>query len=163
MASQGDDDQQLWKPRAAYLLSAVGTQSSKLWQARLKPLGVDAREMVVLRMVASEPGRTQRSLGPALDVPPSRIVAVIDGLESRGLIERRARPDDRRANALHLTRRGKTMLSKLMTVSREHEEAMTESLSESEHQALIRILTKIAQHEQLAEGGHPGFGDPDPA
>ena len=71
MASQDDERERLRDPGLAYLLSVVGIQSSKRWHARLKPLGVDPREMVVLRMVEAEPGRTQRSLGPALDVPPS--------------------------------------------------------------------------------------------
>lgn len=161
MASESDDRDRLREPGVAYLLSAVGIQSSKRWQARLEPLGIDPREMVVLRMVAAEPGRTQRSLGPALDVPPSRIVAVIDAMEARGLVERRARPDDRRANALHLTRKGKSTLARLMTVSREHEAAMTEALTESERTTLGRLLATIARHEGLPQGGHPGFADKD--
>ncbi|UYM06420.1 MarR family winged helix-turn-helix transcriptional regulator [Solicola gregarius] len=163
MASQSDDRDRLRQSGVAYLMSVVGIQSSKRWQARLEPLGIDPREMVVLRMVAAEPGRTQRSLGPALDVPPSRIVAVIDALEARGLVERRARPDDRRANALHLTRRGKSTLSKLMNVSREHEQAMTEGLSRAESATLGRLLSKVARHEGLSHGGHPGFVDEDHA
>lgn len=157
MSGHSQDDGRLRRPGLAYLLSVMGSHSSERWQQRLGSIGMDPREMVVLRMVAAEPGRTQRSLGPALRVPASRIVAVIDGLEGKGLVERRAQPDDRRANALHLTPQGHELLTKLMEVSVEHEADLVEPLSASERSALERALVKLARHADLPEGGHPGF------
>jgi len=147
----------LRQPGAAYLLSQVGAHSSRRWHERLLPLGLDPRQVVVLRMVAAEQGRTQRSLGPALQVPDSRIVSLIDGLEERRLLQRRPKPDDRRAHALHLTARGQAMLSKVMALSEEHESAVTEGLTESQRATLIELLDTVARRQGLAEGGHPGM------
>jgi DNA-binding MarR family transcriptional regulator len=116
--------------------------------------------VLVLRMIAAEQGRTQRSLGRALDVPDSRIVTLIDELEERRLLNRRPKPDDRRAHALHLTAAGQAMLSKVMALSVEHEHAVTEGLTDSQRVMLIELLNTVVRRQGLAQGGHPGMTEP---
>jgi DNA-binding MarR family transcriptional regulator len=146
-------------PGAAYLLSQVGTHSSRLWGERLRPLGVDARQVLLLRHVASEQGRSQQALGRALHVPASRIVALVDELEERGLVERRRDQNDRRVHALFLTRRGKGVLNKVREISREHETQLCAGLGADERDQLIDLLGKVAAQQGLPAGTHPGFGD----
>ena len=147
-------------PGAAYLLSQVGAHSSQRWRERLAPTGLDARSVLVLRHVAAEEGRTQSSLSASLAVPPSRIVAVVDELEQRGLLERRANPDDRRAHALWLTGRGREILDELLAVSRAHEAEICAGLPESDRQHLIELLGVIVAEQGLARGGHPRMSEP---
>ena len=111
----------LRSPGAAFLLSQIGWQSSRLWHERLNPLGIDARGVVVLRHIAAGEGCTQQSLGRALRVPTSRVVALVDDLEAAGMLERRPNERDRRAHALHLTRHGKRVLERVMRISADHE------------------------------------------
>ena len=146
-------------PGAAYLLSQVGIHSSRLWSERLRPLGVDARQVLLLRHIAAEQGRSQQALGRALDVPASRIVALVDELEERGLVERRRDQNDRRVHALFLTRKGKGVLNKVWEISREHEKQLCAGLEGDERDQLIDLLGKVATQQGLAVGGHPGFGD----
>lgn len=153
----GHDPARLRQPGVAYLLSVVGMASTRRWQARMQALALDPREVVVLRMVAADPGRTQRSLAPALQVRASHLVAVIDGLEERGLLQRKPNPDDRRANALHLTEPGRAVLAEVMQVSAEHEAELTKGLSVEDRKTLGRLLARIAREQGNAEGGHPGF------
>ncbi|MGH2879628.1 MAG: MarR family transcriptional regulator [Solirubrobacteraceae bacterium] len=61
------------------------------------------------------PGASQQAIGERLQIPPSRMVAFVDALEQRGLLERRANPEDRRARALYLTDEGRELLA-----AREH-------------------------------------------
>src|SRR5262245_59944047 len=93
---RGRSSAELRVPGPAYLLSQVGAHSSQRWHERLAQLGLDPRSVLVLRNVAAEEGRTQASLAASLAVPASRIVGVVDELERRGLLERRANPRDRR-------------------------------------------------------------------
>jgi DNA-binding MarR family transcriptional regulator len=146
-------------PGAAYLLSQVGIHSSRLWSERLRPLGVDARQVLLLRHIAAEQGRSQQALGRALDVPASRIVALVDELEERGLVERRRDQNDRRVHALFLTRKGKGVLKKVSEISREHEKQLCAGLGADERDQLIDLLGKVAAQQGLAVGSHPGFGD----
>jgi DNA-binding MarR family transcriptional regulator len=146
-------------PGAAYLLSQVGAHSSRRWQERLAPIGLDARSVLVLRHVAAEEGRTQSSLATSLAVPASRIVAIVDGLEQRGLLERRANPSDRRAHALRLTGGGRRVLDEVIAVSRAHEAEICAGLPESDRQRLVELLELIVSAQRLARGGHPRLGE----
>jgi DNA-binding MarR family transcriptional regulator len=150
-------------PGAAYLLSQVGAHSSQRWHERLAPIGLDPRSVLVLRHVGAEQGRTQASLSTSLGVPPSRIVGMIDELEQRGLLERRANPSDRRAHALWLTGRGRKVLDDVMAVSRAHEIDICAGLSETDRRQLIELLSVIVSKQELPIGGHPRISEPSEA
>jgi DNA-binding MarR family transcriptional regulator len=147
-------------PGAAYLLSQVGAHSSRRWQERLAPIGLDARSVLVLRHVAAEEGRTQSSLSASLGVPPSRIVGIADELERRGLLQRRANPNDRRAHALRLTGSGRELLDELLAISRAHEAEICAGLPDPERQRLIELLELIVAAQGLARGSHPRLAEP---
>jgi DNA-binding MarR family transcriptional regulator len=145
----------------AYLLSQAGAHSSRRWHERLAPFGLDPRgAALLLRHVGAEEGRTQVSLSAALDVPASRIDGIVDELERRGLLERRANPSDRRARALWLTADGRKLLDELMAVSREHEADICAGLSETDRRRLIELLSIIVSEQGLAIGGHPRMNEP---
>ena len=144
-------------PGAAYLLSLVGVHSSRLWSERLEVLGVDPRQVLLLRHVAAVEGRSQQSLEEALQVSASRIVALVDGLEERGLIERRRNRRDRRVHALHLTPEGRKILEKVMEISKEHEAQLCTGLEAAEREQLVGLLNRIVVEQGLAPGGHPGL------
>jgi DNA-binding MarR family transcriptional regulator len=80
-------------------------------------LELDPREVVLLRHVAAAEGQSQQALAAALQIPPSRVVTLVDGLEQRGLLERQPVASDRRVRALHLSREGRRVLRKVMDVS----------------------------------------------
>jgi DNA-binding MarR family transcriptional regulator len=145
-------------PGAAFLLSQVGIQSSRVWSERMAALGLDPRHVVLLRLIAAEEGRSQQALGDQMRLPPSRMVSFVDELEGRGLIERRADPEDRRVRALYLTAGGRKTLDKVMRASAEHEEHMCAGLGAAEREQLIGLLSRIVTHQGLTPGVHPGVG-----
>ncbi len=147
-------------PGAAFLLSQLGGHSSRVWVARLAKIGLDPREVMLFRHVALAEGATQRAVAKAIGLPPSRIVTVVDRLEANGWIERRTSPRDRRARALHLTRKGRAVLDRIMKVSAEHEADLTRNLKAAEHETLTALLHRVAEGHGLVEGVHPGFADP---
>lgn len=153
------DEGRLRVPGAAFLLSQVGFHSASLWRERLAPLGLDPLVML-LRHVAAEEGRSQQALGEALQIPPSRMVALVDDLEQRGLVERQANPTDRRARALHLTREGRRVLAKVMELSAAHKARLSAGLEQGERRGLIALLSRIAAEQGLAAGVHPGVAYP---
>jgi DNA-binding MarR family transcriptional regulator len=146
-------------PGAAFLVSQLGGHSSRVWTARLAELGLEPREVMLFRHVALASGGTQRAVAKAIGLPASRIVAVVDRLEARGWIERRSSLTDRRARALHLTRKGRTVLEEILKVSAQHEAELTRGLTATERAALVRLLRKVAEGQRLVEGVHPGFAD----
>jgi DNA-binding MarR family transcriptional regulator len=146
-------------PGAAFLLSQLGFHSARLWKDRLARLGVDPRHVVLLRHVAAAEGQSQQALGKAMQIPASRMVALVDQLERAGLLQRRPSPTDRRAHALVLTHEGRRMLDRLMQVSAEHEEQLCAGLTQAERQRLITLLRRVAGEQGLPTGVHPAVAD----
>ena len=156
------DIARLRMPGAAFLLSQLGYHSSRRWKARLAPLDLDPRQVMVLRRLASDEGRSQQALGDALQIPPSRMVALVDALEQRGLLMRRLNPSDRRVRTLHLTKEGRRLLGEIMEISLEHEQQLCRGLQPAEREQLLTLLNRLAAEQGLAEGVHPGAADPAP-
>jgi DNA-binding MarR family transcriptional regulator len=92
-----------------------------------------------------------------LGLPPSRLVALVDELEQRGLVERRSSSEDRRAHALHLTRKGNDVVESIAKVVREHDNATCTALTSDERETLGALLRRIADQQGLTPGVHPGF------
>lgn len=144
-------------PGAAFLLSQVGTHSSRLWHQRMAALGLEARHAAVLRFVASDEGRSQQALADQMRLAASRVVALVDELEAQGMIERRAHRGDRRIKALYLTRQGRKALDIVMRASAEHEAQLTSGLNARERKQLIEILNRIVPEQGLTPGVHPAL------
>jgi len=140
-----------------FLLSQLGFTASRRFHAALAPLGIEPRHFLLLRFVAREEGRSQQALGEMLHIPPSRMVALVDQLEERGLLERRANPTDRRARALHVTDEGRRLMARAMRVAMAHEDSVGVSLSAGEREQLVALLQKLAAEMQLVSGVHPGL------
>src|SRR5213080_4875739 len=95
---------------AAFLLSTLGFTVSRRFHAMLGPLKLEPGEFALLRAVAANEGEPQNALAERLHISPSWMVAIVDELEMRGLLERRPHARDRRVRNLHLTAAGKKLL-----------------------------------------------------
>jgi DNA-binding MarR family transcriptional regulator len=142
---------------AAFLLAQLGAAAAGLFAQRIAELDLTPPQAGLLRLLARTPGRSQRELADELGMPPSRFVPFADGLEERGLIERRRNADDRRLYALHLTDQGTAMLAKLRVAATEHEEQVCRGLSAEERRQLVGLLRRIAEEQGLKPGVHPGY------
>jgi DNA-binding MarR family transcriptional regulator len=133
-------------PRAgvASLVVRLGFAALRGLRAELEPLGLEPRQYAVLRRVGEAEGRSQQALSDALSIGGSRVVALVDALEEKGLVERRANPADRRARALHLTAAGRETLAAAATRAAAHERRFTAALTSEERDALAALLRKLA-------------------
>lgn len=142
---------------AAFLLAQLGAHAAGLFADRIARLDLTPAQAGLLRLLAASPGRSQRELAEQLGMPPSRFVPFADELEERGLIERRRNPTDRRLHALHLTESGQRMLVELRTVGAAHERQLCQTLSADERRQLTALLRRLAEHQGLTPGVHPGY------
>jgi DNA-binding MarR family transcriptional regulator len=150
-------------PRSVgFLISQLGFFSSQRFSAALATVGIGPKEFLLLRFVDASAGQSQQALAQRLGVPPSRMVALVDDLEERGLVERRLDPDDRRVRGLHLTKRGEDTLERAAAVAIEYETKLCASLDEGERDQLIDLLQKLQQGETDLPGVHPGLGQDHP-
>lgn len=140
-----------------FLISQLGYVVSTRFRALLAPLGLEPRHFLVLRHVAQAEGSSQQALGQILRIPASRVVGLVDTLERRGLVERRANPRDRRARALHLTADGRRMLGQAYRVALGHERALCAGLDDEERRQLLGLLRRLTFARELIPGVHPAL------
>ena len=147
----------------AFLLSQVGIHASRRFAERIDAVDLNPPLFRVLNLVAAGEGQSQQAIGAAIEIPPSRMVALVDELEQRGLVERRPNPEDRRIRALYLTPKGKRCLDRGRKIAAEHERELTEGMSETDRKRLVALLQKIVDEQALGKGVHPGLADRPPS
>ena len=149
-------------PRSVgFLLSQLGFVTSRRFAAALAPLGIHPKEWALMRFVAGDEGQSQQALAERIGLPPSRMVALVDGLEERGIIERRPDPQDRRVRALHLTAKGRRTLERAFEVALETETELCEPLTQKDRDRLIDLLQKLQEGKDVRRGVHPGLTSDD--
>jgi DNA-binding MarR family transcriptional regulator len=144
-------------PPLGFLLASVGFGTGYRFREVIEPTGMAPREFAVLRQVAIEEGISQHACGHALNVAPSQMVALVDSLEHKGLIERRPDPADRRVRALHLTAKGRKALAMGFQAAMNNEEALFGSMTAAERGELRRLLQVVSDNLGLEPGQHPGM------
>jgi DNA-binding MarR family transcriptional regulator len=148
---------------SAFLLTQLGTHCAQAFARRIGELDLTPPQTGLLRAIAQAPGSSQQALAELLGTPATRLVALVDGLEERGLVERRRNPADRRLHAVHLTDAGTALMTDIGRVAREHDDAVLASLDPDERTRLHELLAKLAADRGLTPGVHPGYRTLPPA
>lgn len=97
----------------------------------------------VVSLIGANPGLTQSALARAVGIERSTMVAVIDTLQERGMVERKPSPVDRRSYALVLTGNGENLMERLLPMVRAHERNVARNLSAAEKELLIELLMRL--------------------
>jgi DNA-binding MarR family transcriptional regulator len=104
----------------------------------LAPLGLRPAEASVLFMIDANPGITQSDVAKELGILRANMTPLIAALVKRDLIQRE--PVDGRSQALTLSSRGDALTRKAWLITRQHENRMFGTLSES---ARIRVIAQL--------------------
>ena len=142
---------------SAFLLAQLGAYAAAQFAQRISELDLTPPQAGLLRLIAWNPGQSQQALARQLGTPASRLVPLVDGLEERGLIERRRDPADRRHYALYLTGDGTQFMKELGRLGAAHEDVMTEGLTADDRAVLNDLLNRVAARQGLTTGVHPGY------
>jgi DNA-binding MarR family transcriptional regulator len=97
--------------RVGFLLKHAQLGYADLAADALAPYGIDGRELAVLTLLAGQDLLSQQELAHDLGIDRTTMVALIDGLETKNLVERRPHPSDRRKNIVELTAVGRRTLA----------------------------------------------------
>jgi DNA-binding MarR family transcriptional regulator len=101
------------------------------------------RELRALRALGRHGTLTMTVLSKALDVPLSTATRIVEGLCTKGLVERRQSKQDRRVVEVRFGQRGKRINRYVEESRRSEAEALLLSLSERERSRLVRQLARL--------------------
>src|SRR3954468_22872973 len=88
--------------------------------------------------------RTQAGLAHAVGAEKTRISAILDELQDKGLIERTADPEDRRARLLAITKDGRKVKEATQAAIQRGEERWLGTLSASDRATFLRVLQELS-------------------
>ena len=124
------------------LLAGRGTVAGDRVRDALAGAGLTMRSAFTLTHLADGPVN-QQALIDLLGVDPSALVAVLNELESLGLVSRQRDPADRRRHIVKLTGEGAATLRTVETVLDKTDDDLFAALSTAERGQLERLLTKV--------------------
>ena len=129
-----------------FLLGRLGMTAKKQAVEELEAAGYSAYDYGVLALVAEGVCRAQGTIADALGLDRGQLVGLLDGLEERGLIERKRDPDDRRRHSVVLTADGKRQLSRLRSIVKRIEDEFFAPLDAEEREQLHQLLITVARY-----------------
>jgi DNA-binding MarR family transcriptional regulator len=143
--------------RVGFLLSQLGSHAAAAFADRTREIGITPAQAGVLRILGRQPGINQRDLARRLGAVQSRVVVLIDGLESAGHVVRERSSTDRRNYELRLTEQGTATLARLRTIAETHEAELTTGLTDEQRATLADLLATLATTAGLDVEVHPGY------
>jgi DNA-binding MarR family transcriptional regulator len=143
--------------RLGFLLSQLGAHATEVFAAHMRSLGITPSEAGVLRIIGRFPGISQRELADKLGNVQSRVVAVIDHLETARLVVRSRSTTDRRVQRLDLTDAGRAIMPALRQAAEAQEAALVDGLTGEQRAQLYELLTTLAALRGLDADVHPGY------
>ena len=129
---------------------AFGAVAKRLRAASMSALSgydVTPSQMRAIRVLAAQDGGGVRSkeLAELLRIAPRSVTEVVDALAAKGLVERSADPEDRRAVLVALTRRGRELSDEVRRARGAESERMFDRLSPTDRADLARILRQLQE------------------
>ena len=125
------------------LLMRVARTLRRRFIAALAPWDLSPHQARALRVVCARDGVRLSELAEALRIAPRSATEVADGLQERGLVERTADPDDRRAVRLTPTETGRRVQREVDDARAADTQELFARLSAADRAELERILRQL--------------------
>jgi len=120
-----------------YLLRRLRTEADR----DLLPHGMKSRHAIALTLLRDFGEQSQSELTQSLGIDATGVVALLNGLEDEGLIERRRSLEDRRRHNVSITKAGRFRLAEIEQVAGELEQRIL-GLKPKDRAALHALLAK---------------------
>ena len=117
---------------------------------RARQFGISRAQWVVLIRLDRSEGLKQSELAEILDLQPISLTRLLDRLAENGLIERRADPNDRRANRLYLMPAARPLIEQLSKLGAEMMDIVLDGLDGKANERLLRDLTLMKDNLRAA-------------
>jgi MarR family transcriptional regulator for hemolysin len=111
--------------------------------------GMTRAQGVILVRLERQPGISQNEMAAICEVEPITIGRLVDRLETRGLIERRADPSDRRVRRLHLLPAAKPVLADIEVYKAELTRMLTAGLPPGAVETMVDVLLHMKKKLNL--------------
>ena len=121
----------------------IGWAQMKAGQDWVRARELSHEQAFVLGYLVQNPGSIQRDIAQASRTSAASVSSLLQGLEGRGLIERRTEGGNERSKRVYATLAGAELIAGFDTAMAAAGETILAPLDESERDTLHALLTKI--------------------
>ncbi|WP_078330678.1 MarR family winged helix-turn-helix transcriptional regulator [Mycobacteroides salmoniphilum] len=132
------------RPDLAALMVPLGRSLMRAELPLLEAHGVTMWAYAVLTALRDNEASSQASLADAIGADRTRIIAVLDDLQDRKMINRQPDPSDRRSNLLSLTAGGRKAVTAVQKAIQDNEKRILAGVSSEDREAFLRVLMHLA-------------------
>ena len=133
-----------------FLVTDVSHLLRKVVDRRLQPHGLTRAQWAVLASIANTEGMTQSELADALEIEKPTVGRLIDLMEQRGWVVRRAVVGDRRSRGLYLSEKAKPHITGIQEVVLKTRLKALSGVSPEERRVLSDALEKMKANLRTA-------------
>jgi DNA-binding MarR family transcriptional regulator len=127
------------------LLAHLGRVAKRRYADALEPTGLKGPNAFALMRLRELGPISQQDLADTLHLDPSKLVALLNELESDGLAERRRDLGDRRRHIVEISARGRERLADAERAMTAFEDEFLTDLAPEERRQLQGLLERVAQ------------------
>jgi DNA-binding MarR family transcriptional regulator len=142
-ATPSETDVSLIESFVGYNLRRAAAKQRERFRSVFGPYNIRPSQLTILTVIQRNPHLGQSALGKSLDIKRANVVTLLDELEKRGLVKRKARTDDRRSYELHLTATGNKLTTKLLGLHAKLEDDLVCALGRDELETLVGLLREF--------------------
>ncbi len=110
---------------------------------RLRDIGITRAQWLGLTRVNRRPGMSQSELADMMEIEKAPAGKIVDRLEEKGWIERRAEPSDRRIKRIYLTGQGARVHAAIAPLADATVRDALAGLTLSEQARLVGLMSKV--------------------
>lgn len=126
-----------------YMMTDVARLLRTVFERRVRSLGLTRAQWVVIARLHRRPGLSQSEVADLLEIEKATAGRLIDRMETKGWLERRADPSDRRVNRLHLTAEAERMHGLIWPLAEATVDEALSGLTANERTALNGLMRRV--------------------
>lgn len=127
-----------------FVLTKAQQSVHQLFKAELIPHGVTPGQYSVLKCLWKDNGQTVKQLAEHLYLDSSTVTGILDRMEQKGLIKKKADPKDRRALQVLLTEKGQALEEPLSQAILNANKKALQEMNDKEYESLKELLHKLS-------------------
>ena len=135
---------------AGHLIRRLNQISTTIFHQRIQDAGYDLTpvQFAAMKTLRSNPDIEQAQIAALIAYDRATIGGVIDRLEQKGYISRIVSKRDRRARECRLTKKGKSVIEKIIPVVESLQQEILDGLNARERKQFITLAQKAVIHDQ---------------
>jgi MarR family transcriptional regulator, repressor for mepA len=128
---------------ALELMRWIGWSQRKAAEDWIRERGISFEQSFALGYLVQNPGAIQRDLAEVTRTSAASVSSLLQGLEKRGLVERRSAPGNERVKRVYATPEGAGLVDGIGAAMAEADESILAPLGADERALLQSLLEKI--------------------